>query len=267
MNNIPKEEFQKYAMVVPCHNEGIRLPYHHFLMFAKLNPEVLICFVNDASTDETPKTLRQMQLQSPENISILTLGKAAGRSAAIRHGILHIYKNHPVKHFGVMDASFEVSAEDWLEVAVFQEHHSESELVLGKDKHLTFNTTRINFQKGTYCSLVKGVLGWLFNANYHDAECDVKIFHRNLIPHLFNKPFHASWLFDVEIFLRLLQRFGRLSPSKKINEYRLGNSLPNCPREVKLIDKILSPIHLAQLYYTYKLVPQVATWNQTKPAY
>ena len=42
-----------------------------------------------------------------------------------------------------------------------------------------------------------------FKLGIYDTQCGSKLFSKDIIPKAFNKPFYTSWLFDVEIFIRL----------------------------------------------------------------
>ena len=50
----------------------------------------------------------------------------------------------------------------------------------------------------------------------YDTQCGAKFFKKNILIQVLDKPFYTSWLFDIEIFLRL----------RKLNFLSLGKELP-----------------------------------------
>ena len=54
-----------------------------------------------------------------------------------------------------------------------------------------------------------------FNLGIYDTQCGAKIFSAEVIPYGFDKPFNTSWLFDIEIFVRL-RSHGLLNRGKEV---------------------------------------------------
>lgn len=44
---------------------------------------------------------------------------------------------------------------------------------------------------------------------FQDTQCGAKIMTREVAENLFNTPFLTRWIFDVEIFLRMKQYYGK----------------------------------------------------------
>ena len=89
--------------------------------------------------------------------------------------------------------------------------------------------------------------------NLQDTQCGAKIFTRQLIPFVFDKPFMTPWLFDVEIFLRIQNKFAKSTLQNGIMEYPLmhwtevGGSKLNWKHAIRI------PFQLANLYKKYTL--------------
>jgi hypothetical protein len=60
-----------------------------------------------------------------------------------------------------------------------------------------------------FATLISQGLGW----KVHDTQCGAKLMQPELIPVCFSKPFYTSWLFDVEMLLRMQQYFGKNAES------------------------------------------------------
>jgi len=64
-----KKNFE-LAIVIPAYNESKRLSLNKFLYFLKHHDQVLRCFVNDGSTDNTKILLQDSQLSSIDNVTV-----------------------------------------------------------------------------------------------------------------------------------------------------------------------------------------------------
>jgi len=75
------------VVVVPCYNEGHRLPVARFQDFAAKNPGVTFLFVDDGSSDHTVSVLDEMKRVLPQAIDVLRLPRNEGKGEAVRQGI------------------------------------------------------------------------------------------------------------------------------------------------------------------------------------
>lgn len=255
MNRILKEDYQKFAIVVPCFNEESKFSQHHFLTFAKLNPDVLLCFVNDGSKDDTAGVLKGIQVQSPDNIVVLNLRESRGKAAAIRHGMLYVHSKYSMKLLGFLDADLTTTPEEWLKMARYKEDHPKFGAIVGSRIQRLGAEISSNGRYSIWNSILKMIVRGILKTNFQDTQCGAKIFQRSLVPFLFAEPFQTSGLFDVEIFLRLQQKFGKATLQKGVLEFPLMQWSKKGETRMKFIDTFKIPFQLFQLYYTYRLTP------------
>jgi len=249
MNNVLKEHFQKYAIIIPCYNEENNFPYHHFLSFAKMNPNVLLCFVNDGSYDGTASLLRGIQLQSPECIEVLSLKQQVGKSEAVRQGMLYIHAKYPVQLLGFLDVNLTTTPEEWLQMAIYKENNPNfGAIVCSRIQHLGVEINR-DSPKSLLRSMARRVIKSMLKTNLQYAQHGVKIFDRDWVPFLFAEAFQTSMLFDVEIFLRLKKRLGHSTLQKEVLEFPLIHWT-----EIKLKKSVKIPFELLRLYCRYRIV-------------
>ncbi|MBD8488975.1 glycosyltransferase [Echinicola sp. CAU 1574] len=265
MNNILKEDFQKFAIVVPCYNEEERFPYHHFLTFAKMNPDVLLCFVNDGSKDNTSGVLRGIQVQSPENIVVLNLKQNGGKSAAVRHGMLYMHSKHNVQLLGFLDADLATTPEEWLQMAMYKENYPKFGAIVGSRIQRLGADIKRDDNRSLLSNIVKRAIKSILKTNFQDTQCGAKIFHRSLVPYLFSEPFKTPWLFDVEIFLRLQQKFGKTTLQRGVLEFPLMQWTEIGGSKLKFKDSFKIPFQLFQLYYTYRVSPSMVSKSDAAP--
>lgn len=256
INVLNQKEIQtelKYGIIVPCYNEEVRFPYQQFLSFASENKDVLLCFVNDGSKDNTLAVLRGIELESIDNICVLNMEKNGGKSEAVRQGMLHIHNTYGVELLGFLDADLATLPEEWLQMAKYKEKHQKFGAIVGsRIQRLGANIKRED-NRSFFSSIIKLAIKMLLKSSFQDTQCGAKIFNRNLIPHLFNQKFNTPWLFDVEIFLRLQKKFGASTLQKGVIEYPLMHWTEVGDSRLKLKDTIKIPLQLLQLYKQYHL--------------
>lgn len=232
----------RYAIVVPCFNEENRFPFRGFLDFAQQNPEVLLCFVNDGSNDKTLATLRGIQAECPATICVHSLKKNAGKSEAVRQGMLYIHRQFTVELLGFLDADLATKPEEWLQMAKYREQYPQFGAVVGsRIQRLGANIKR-NDQRSLVSSVIKLIIRLILDATFQDTQCGAKVFHRNLVPFLFNQSFMTPWLFDVEIFLRLQKKFGKSSLQNGVLEFPLMHWTEVGDSRLKLKHTIKIPV-------------------------
>lgn len=241
----------KYAIIVPCYNEEKRFPFNHFLDFAQKNPDVLLCFVNDGSKDNTLAVLRGIQSECPVNIYVYEMPKNGGKSEAVRQGINFVCKNFEVDLLGFLDADLATIPEEWLQMAKYKEQYPQFGAIVGsRIQRLGANINRDD-SRSLVSTIIKRFIRIILKTPFQDTQCGAKIFHRSLIPFLFNKKFMTPWLFDVEIFLRLQKKFGKTTLQKGVLEFPLMHWTEVGDSRLKLKDTIKIPVQLLKLHYTY----------------
>lgn len=243
----------KCAFIVPCYNEEARLPYHDFLDFANKNTNVLLCFVNDGSKDNTLQVLESLATQSASNIIVFDMPKNGGKAEAVRNGMLFVYENYNVKQIGFLDADLATTPDEFLQMAEYKEHHPQFGAVVGsRIVRLGANIQRDD-NRSFFSSIIKKAIRFILKTQFQDTQCGAKMFDRNLVPHLFSHPFLSPWLFDVEIFLRLQKKFGKSTLQKGVLEFPLMQWTEVGGSKLTLKHTIKIPLQLSQLFFHYKL--------------
>lgn len=199
---------QTVCIIVPCYNEAKRLPAADFLLFLDGHPEVSICLVDDGSSDTTLQTLKALRAQRPQQVVVLPVSPNGGKAAAVRAGVLFAAKQEtwPILGFWDADLSTPLSEVDRL-VAVLAGDPA-CRLAMGsRVKRLGANIDR---------RVARHVLGRIFAAcatgilgmPVYDSQCGAKLFRRDAVGTLFEKPFLTRWLFDIEMLARLRNDVG-----------------------------------------------------------
>ena len=264
LNYSPQIQHQ-YAIVVPCYNEESRFAYKEFKNFAQHHPEVLLCLVNDGSKDKTLAVLRGIQTESPNNIVVVDMAQNGGKSEAVRQGMLFVHKNYDSKLIGFLDADLATTPEEWLLMAKYKENHPKFGAIVGSRIQRLGAEINRDDSRSLASTVIKKIIKTILKANFQDTQCGAKIFQRNLVPFLFKNQFQTPWLFDVEIFLRLQEKFGKTTLQRGVLEYPLLHWSEVGDSRLKLKDTIKIPLQLLGLYYHYQVKSKPKSiWDNKK---
>jgi hypothetical protein len=83
-----------------------------------------------------------------------------------------------------------------------------------------------------------------------DTQCGAKLFKRSLAEQLFTESFMTRWLFDVEIFFRLKNLFGK-EAIDHMKEMALSAWEDVEGSKLKMMDSIKIPLMLSKIAYNY----------------
>jgi glycosyltransferase involved in cell wall biosynthesis len=171
-----------------------------FLAFVPREPRVDFCFVNDGSTDATLELLGRLHEQAPGRITFLHLERNHGKAGAVRAGVLHVAGDHDA--VGFMDADLATPLEEMLRLVGIREGEEAPAVIGSRVKRLGVTVDRTAFRH--YAGrLFATVVSLLFRLNAYDTQCGAKLFEAGVAREIFREPFLSTWLFDVELLLRL----------------------------------------------------------------
>ena len=211
------------VIVIPCYNEENRFREmrSEYVAFLNSQNDVVLCLVDDGSSDDTALVLQTIQKEFPDQVEVLIQQKNQGKAEAVRSGMLHAAENLKLKHIAFLDADLATSFEECLRI------HS---YVLEKDA-ITFafasrilkigseiKRKKFRFVVGRIvATLISSILG----IKVYDTQCGCKVFEKELAVTLFKEKFISKWLFDVELFFRMIQLYGRKSAIERMIEVPL----------------------------------------------
>lgn len=195
------------CIIVPCYNEEHRLPVNDFNSFVNNFPDTLVCFVNDGSSDGTGKMLQYFCSKHPDNTIYFELLKNAGKAEAVRQGVLYCNNLYDHQFIAYLDADLSTTAEECLEmrklfIEKIQFCFGSRILRIGaviKRKRYRFLIGRV----------IATFISTILDLKVYDTQCGCKMFTRKLSEGVFREKFYSRWLFDVEIFFRIIGLFGR----------------------------------------------------------
>ncbi len=191
-------------VVIPCFNEGERLRLDAFRVFAERWPAGSFLFVDDGSTDNTPRLLHHLRDAMPRSFQFIRLPKNVGKAEAVRAGMQRALVSR-AEYVGFWDADLATPLEALpLFEAVLRER-TEVEIVLGArvkllGRRIERNPAR-HYIGRVFATGVAVVLG----LDVYDSQCGAKLFRAtDTVRGVFEAPFLSRWIFDVEILARFV---------------------------------------------------------------
>ncbi len=207
------------TVVIPCYNEEKGISNAEYSNFLNNNPEVLICFVNDGSKDNTLVVLTVLKEKHPTQIQILSLEKNAGKAEAVRAGINHCNLHFQHRYIGYLDADLATTLEEFIELR----NYLQGEIVFSFGSRIRKIGSIIERENSRFLigRVVATFISNILDIKVYDTQCGSKLFTREISEKVFEKEFISRWLFDVEIFYRMIHLFGKEKAIKKMIEVPL----------------------------------------------
>ena len=220
------------VIIIPTYNEGNRLSIKKYLKFLSDYREVLLCFVNDGSTDDTKNLLHKIKSSKPNNVKILEFKKNRGKAATVQSGFLLCNENVSYSKIAYLDADLSTSLEECYDIS--KEINGITSFAFGSrirklDSFIERKPFR--FFVGRF---IATIISKQLNLFVYDTQCGCKVFSRQLAQQVFQKSFVSTWLFDVEIFHRIQNLYGKQKLIKMSKEIPLRSWKDNNSSKVSL---------------------------------
>lgn len=207
------------SIVIPCYNEEKGISNNEYSNFLNNNPEALICFVNDGSKDNTLGVLNALKEKHPTQIDLLSLEKNSGKAEAVRAGINYCNQKFQHQYIGYLDADLATTLEEFIDLR----NYLKGEIVFGFGSRIRKIGSTIVRENSRFLigRVVATFISNILGIKVYDTQCGSKLFTKEISEELFEKEFISRWLFDVEIFFRMIHLFGKEKAIKKMIEVPL----------------------------------------------
>lgn len=220
------------SIVIPCYNEEKGISNSEYSNFLDNNPEAFICFVNDGSTDKTLEVLNVLKAKHETQIYVLSLEKNSGKAEAVRAGIQYCNINFQHQYIGYLDADLATTLEEFIELR----NHLQDEIIFSFGSRIRKIGSTIERENSRFLigRVVATFISNILDIKVYDTQCGSKLFTKEISEELFQKEFISRWLFDVEIFYRMIHLFGKEKAIKKMIEVPLKLWVEKGDSKVKL---------------------------------
>ncbi len=211
------------CIVIPCYNEAKKLislkeDYIHFL---NQNRETLLCFVNDGSKDKTFDILTDIKKNHPNTIEIVSYNHNKGKAEAVRRGINHCNDIFDHEYIAYLDTDLSTTLSECLRVRDHLIKNQEISFVFGSRIARVGSTIKRSFFRFLIGRFIATLISGILKLKVYDTQCGCKVFKRDVSEQLFIEEFISKWLFDVEIFFRMYQIYGKEKAVNKMEEIPL----------------------------------------------
>lgn len=224
-------EIPQTFIVIPCYNEEKAISSIAYSRFLQNHPDASICFVNDGSTDDTLQVLQTLKQQHPQRIQLLSLLKNVGKAEAVRKGIQYCIQNFNLHYIGYLDADLATTLEEFMLI----KNNLDNEIVFCFGSRIRKIGSTINRENSRFLigRVIATFISNILDLKVYDTQCGCKVFTKEIGQLLFQKEFISKWLFDVELFFRMIRHFGKETALKKMNEIPLKSWIEKGNSKVK----------------------------------
>jgi dolichyl-phosphate beta-glucosyltransferase len=238
-------------IVVPCYNEGLRLPVAQFRQFLS-ESQVRFVFVDDGSEDNTLELLANLREGNADRVSVLRSVTNQGKAEAVRMGV-NFALDQGVEYFGFWDADLATPLDAIRQFLEVFDSRPNVDMVFGSRVKLLGRKVERRAARHYLGRIFATVVSSMLRLPIYDTQCGAKIFRigsgtRNLCA----EPFLSRWVFDVEILARYIVQIGspRLA-AQGIYEYPLHNWEDIAGSKVKARDFFIALYDLSKIYRKY----------------
>lgn len=205
-------------IVVPCYNEARRLPVGRILDYLAGPDSARLLFVDDGSRDHTWRILEDLRAAAPERCDVLRLSTNRGKAEAVRVGILQAAQSNP-RFVGFWDADLSTPLDAIEDLCRLARARPQVEMVFGSRVKLLGRVVERRALRHYLGRVFATAVSIVLSLAIYDTQCGAKLFRMGPdILALFERPFLARWIFDVEILARYIEASRRrgLPPAEQV---------------------------------------------------
>ena len=197
----------RLLLVVPCFNEAKRFNRSYWKSLAGLRKDVDILFVDDGSTDLTPKLLIDFCEKFGAKVHICDANN--GKSEAVRIGMLQGFLTDlDDSHVGFIDADGAFNEKDFDGLIGFALRSDKSAVFSSRVALLGRKIDR-NVSRHYIGRILSSIISFKSREIPYDSQAGFKIFKvDSILESCLREPFKTRWFFDLELFFRLLALHG-----------------------------------------------------------
>jgi len=192
---------QKTALIIPCYNEEKRIK-KELVVWLLTHSTIDIYLANDGSTDRTIEVLEDIAADFSERCYVLNYKHNRGKAATIFNAANELIDSNSYSHIGYFDADFSTPVPEVL-LMLNELLKNPDFFITGCRVKLLNSTIDRKFYRHVIGRIIVTLVNLRFDLGVYDTQCGAKIFPVSIAKTAFNKPFLTSWLFDMEIFIRL----------------------------------------------------------------
>lgn len=197
---IAKTPLPALSIVIPCYNEEDRIgtTIQSLKKFAqKWTSELEFIFVNDGSTDNTLKSIRQSldKYGLGDKSDVLDLEKNGGKGYALKHGVDRAAHDWIL----TMDADNAVKASTLFKWIKQLDGPLDNDTIYIASRELEESKVSNTFFRRIAGLIYNAIIQWFTAINFKDSQCGFKLYNKSVARSLFGNLKSQGWAHDVEL--------------------------------------------------------------------
>jgi dolichyl-phosphate beta-glucosyltransferase len=193
----------RVALVVPCFNEEKRLDVGALRSATLPGHDLELVLVDDGSRDGTRAVLEAIAKGRP-GTHVLALEKNSGKAEAVRRGVLDALGRKP-EAVGFWDADLATPLSELPAFVEVLDAQPDVDIVIGSRVKLMGRVIERQTWRHYAGRLFATAASVALDLPVYDTQCGAKLFRATpLLARVFEMPFLARWVFDVEIIARFM---------------------------------------------------------------
>jgi dolichyl-phosphate beta-glucosyltransferase len=247
------DRMRRIALVVPCFNEERRLDVGAFRRAGLEGRELELVLVDDGSSDGTRRVLEEIQAQRAGPTAVVVQQPNGGKAAAVRRGVLDALERKP-DAVGYWDADLATPFSELPGFVEVLEQHPEVDVVVGSRVKLMGRTIERRAVRHYLGRVFATAASMALELPVYDTQCGAKLLRVTPATRsVFDPPFLARWVFDVELLARVLAAHpgGREAAARSIYELPLGHWADVRGSKITAADMVEAAVDLAKIRMRY----------------
>jgi glycosyltransferase involved in cell wall biosynthesis len=175
-----------------------------------------------------------------------------GKAESVRLGVIESYKMNP-DFIGFLDADLAAPIGEIDNLLKIIKKDKTKEVVFASRIQLIGSEIKRNYFRHFFGRVFATVVSNILNLPVYDTQCGAKIFSRKICDDIFYEQFISPWLFDVELFARLLNVYGIERTIQMSYEHPVCKWVDIDGSKVKPIYFLKAPFELLKIVRHYKL--------------
>ncbi len=157
-----------------------------------------IVFVNDGSTDDTEKKLKQLLQKSDIPIQMMSYNKNRGKGYAIRYALKKIF--HQYTYVGFTDVELPYGLEPFVSAMKHMDDYDDVDMVVGDRSLMHRDIVQYHWYRSIAHNIFRLFIPQIVR-QFHDTQCGYKVFRNSIVRHMFDTIKTFRWVFDIELFV------------------------------------------------------------------
>jgi dolichyl-phosphate beta-glucosyltransferase len=230
----------KTAIIIPCYNEEKRIQQELVAQLISATT-VNVYLTNDGSTDGTAEVLDAIAQSIPERCFVINYAKNRGKANTIFEAANYLLAKEGYTHIGYFDADFSTPVEEVVRM-LNRLNRKPDKFLIGSRIKLLNNDINRKVYRHIIGRIIITIVNIKLKLGIYDTQCGAKLFPVEIAKVAFSQSFRTSWLFDIEIFLRL-QQHGLLKLGEEF-PLRVWNDVDGSKLSWKTSFKIIKEINI-----------------------